>query len=174
MAQTAAHVRCCSARQLHPAAAARTPIANRLCTLLGTRRGYAVTRWKNVLMTTLIYQLSRRRPDMIRGWIRKLAIKQLPAGYDVDTHFNPAYDPWDQRLCLVPDGDLFKAIRDGRASVVTDRIASFTERGVRLESGAELPADIVVTATGLQLLAIGGAELSATGRSAARDVAFKG
>ena len=128
-------------------------IANRLRTLLGTRRGYAVTRWKNVLITTLIYQLSRRRPDMIRGWIRKLAIKQLPAGYDVDTHFNPAYNPWDQRLCLVPDGDLFKAIRDGRASVITDSIATFTERGLLLESGAELAADIVVTATGLQLLA---------------------
>ena len=89
---------------------------------------YAVTRWKNVLITTLIYQLSRRRPDMMRGSIRKLTIRQLPAGYDVDTHFNPAYNPWDQRLCLVPDGDLFKAIRDGRATVVTDRIATFTER----------------------------------------------
>ena len=72
-------------------------------------------------MTTLIYQLSQRRPDMMRGWIRQMAIKQLPDGYDVDTHFKPSYNPWDQRLCLVPDGDLFKAIRAGRASVVTDR-----------------------------------------------------
>ncbi len=151
-------------------------IASRLRALLGARRAYTITRWKNVLITTLIYRLSRRRPDMIRGWIRKLAIKQLPAGYDVDTHFNPAYNPWDQRLCLVPDGDLFKAIRDGRASVVTDRIATFTERGLRLESGAELAADIVVTATGLQLLAFGGTELSTDDRPVRlpETMAYKG
>ena len=91
-------------------------IAVRLRRLLGARRGYAVTRWKNVAVTTLIYKLSRRRPDMIRGWIRQMAVKQLPDGYDVDTHFKPVYNPWDQRLCLVPDGDLFEVIRDGRAS----------------------------------------------------------
>jgi cation diffusion facilitator CzcD-associated flavoprotein CzcO len=100
----------------------------------------------------------------MRGFIRKTNARQLPAGYDVDTHFNPSYDPWDQRLCLVPDGDLFKAIRGGRASVVTDRIDTFTERGLRLESGAELAADIIVTATGLQLLALGGAQLVVDGR----------
>jgi monooxygenase len=138
-------------------------IAARLVRLLGTRRGYAVTRWKNVLATMLIYRLSRRRPDMMRGWIRKLAIKQLPPGYDVDTHFKPAYNVWDQRLCLVPDGDLFKAIRDGRASVVTDHIATFTDNGIRLESGDELDADIVVTATGLRLLPIGGINLTVDG-----------
>jgi len=132
--------------------------------MLGTRRGYAAPRWKNVLMMTLFYQLCRRRPAMMRDWIRKLTVKQLPAGYDVGTHFNPVYNPWDQRLCLVPDGDLFRAISDGRASVVTDRIASFTEHGLLLESGAELEADIVVTATGLQLLALGGAQLTVDGR----------
>jgi monooxygenase len=138
-------------------------IATRLRKLLGARRGYAVTRWKNVAITTLIYKLSRRRPDMIRGWIRQMAVKQLPDGYDVDTHFKPVYNPWDQRLCLVPDGDLFEVIRDGRASVATDRVKSFTERAVVLESGAELDADIVVTATGLQLLALGGTELEVDG-----------
>jgi monooxygenase len=143
---------------------AEDAIATRLRELLGTRRGYVVTRWKNVLMMTLFYKLSRRRPAMIRDWIRKLTIKQLPAGYDVGTHFNPAYNPWDQRLCLVPDGDLFKAIRDGRASVVTDRIARFTERGLLLESGAELEADLVVTATGLALLALGGTQLTVDDR----------
>jgi cation diffusion facilitator CzcD-associated flavoprotein CzcO len=142
---------------------AEDPIATRLRALLGTRRGYAVTRWKNVLMMTAIYKLSRRRPDMIRGWIRKMNVRQLPAGYDVATHFNPVYNPWDQRLCLVPDGDLFKAISAGRASVVTDRIVRFTERGLLLESGTELEADIVVTATGLQLLALGGAQLIVDG-----------
>ena len=138
-------------------------IAVRLRRLLGARRGYAVTRWKNVAVTTLIYKLSQRRPDMIRGWIRQMAVKQLPDGYDVDTHFKPVYNPWDQRLCLVPDGDLFEVIRDGRASVATDRVKTFTERAVVLESGAELGADIVVTATGLQLLAFGGTELTVDG-----------
>jgi monooxygenase len=139
-------------------------IAVRLVKMLGERRGYAVTRWKNVLVSMLIYRLSRRRPDMLRGWIRKLTIKQLPPGYDVDQHFKPAYNVWDQRLCLVPDGDLFKAISAGRASVATDQIAAFTENGIRLESGADLAADIVVTATGLRLLPIGGIELTVDGK----------
>jgi len=177
MAQTAAHV---TMLQRSPtyilAMPAEDVIATRLRALLGTRRGYTATRWKNVAVTTLIYKLSRRKPDMIRGWIRQMAIKQLPDGYDVDTHFKPAYNPWDQRLCLVPDGDLFKAIRDGRASVATDRIAGFTEEGLRLESGAELAADIVVIATGLQLLAFGGTELAVDGRPVRlpETMAYKG
>ncbi len=141
------------------------PIDARFRRLFGVRRAYALTRWKNVLITTLIYQLSQRRPQMMRNWIRNMTIRQLPAGYDVDTHFNPAYNPWDQRLCLVPDGDLFRAIRHQRASVVTGRIATFTEHGLRLESGEELEADIVVTATGLQLLALGGIQLTVDGRA---------
>lgn len=177
LAQTAGHV---TMLQRSPTYILAMPtedaIATRLRALLGTRRGYAVTRWKNVAITTLIYQLSRRKPEMIRGWIRKLAIGQLPAGYDVDAHFKPAYNPWDQRLCLVPDGDLFTAIREGRASVVTDRIATFTESGLRLESGAELAADIVVTATGLRLLAFGGTELAVDGRPVRlpETMAYKG
>ena len=152
------------------------PIDARLRTLVGTRHAYALTRWKNVLVTTLIYQLSQRRPQMMRTWIRNMTIKQLPAGYDVDTHFKPVYNPWDQRLCLVPDGDLFRAIRRQRASVVTGRIATFTEHGLRLESGEELEADIVVTATGLQLLALGGIELAVDGRAVdlPRTMAYKG
>jgi monooxygenase len=155
---------------------AEDAIATRLSALLGTRRGYAVTRWKNVLTMTLFYKLSRRRPAMIRDWLRKLTIKQLPAGYDVGTHFNPAYNPWDQRLCLVPDGDLFKAISKGRASVVTDRITKFTERGLQLESGDVLEADIVVTATGLQLLALGGVQLIVDGQPVRlpETMAYKG
>ncbi|HEY2270711.1 MAG TPA: NAD(P)/FAD-dependent oxidoreductase, partial [Streptosporangiaceae bacterium] len=164
MAQTAAHV---TMLQRSPTYVLAMPsedgLANRLRKVLGTRRGYTATRWKNVAVTTLIYRLSRRRPDMIRGWIRKMAIDQLPPGYDVDTHFKPAYNPWDQRLCLVPDGDLFKAIKDGTASVATGRIATFTEHGIQLESGDALEADIVVTATGLQLLALGGIELTVDG-----------
>ena len=177
MAETAGHV---TMLQRSPTYILPMPtedaIAVRLRALLGTRRGYAVTRWKNVLLMTAFYKLSRRRPAMIRDWIRKLTIKQLPAGYDVGTHFNPAYNPWDQRLCLVPDGDLFKAISDGRASVVTDRIVRFTERGLLLESGTELEADIVVTATGLQLLPLGGIELTVDDRpvSLPETMAYKG
>jgi monooxygenase len=177
MAKTAGHV---TMLQRSPSYILTMPtddaIAARLVKLLGQRRGYAVTRWKNVLVSTLIYKLSRRRPDMMRGWMRSLAIKQLPPGYDVDTHFKPAYNPWDQRLCLVPDGDLFAAIRDGQASVVTDRIATFTGTGLRLESGAELAADIVVTATGLRMLALGGIELTVDGEPVRlpETMAYKG
>jgi monooxygenase len=177
LAQTAAHV---TMLQRSPSYILTLPaedaIADRLRKLLGPQRGYTVARWKNVTLATLLYQLSRRRPQMIRNLIRNLAIKQLPAGYDVDTHFNPAYNPWDQRLCLVPDGDLFRTIRAGRATVVTDKITTFTERGLLLESGAELAADIVVTATGLQLLAFGGVQLVVDDRpvSLPETMAYKG
>jgi monooxygenase len=155
---------------------AEDPLAIRFRKLLGDKRGYALTRWKNVLVATLIYRLCRSRPQLMRGWIRKLTIKQLPAGYDVDTHFKPAYNPWDQRLCLVPDGDLFRAIGSGRASVATDKIQTFTQNGLRLESGAELNADIVVTATGLQLLALGGVEMVVDGTpvNLPETMAYKG
>ena len=95
--------------------------------------------------------------------LRRLTAMQLPEGYDVDTHFAPRYDPWDQRLCVVPDGDLFKAISSGSADVVTDEVETFTETGVRLRSGDELPADVVVTATGLELLFLGGMEIVVDG-----------
>jgi monooxygenase len=143
---------------------AEDPIANLLRRLLPSKLAYAIARWKNVLLQMLSFQLSRRRPAMMKALIRKAVTHQLPAGYDVNTHFTPRYDPWDQRLCLVPNGDLFKAIRKGRASVVTDRIATFTETGLRLESGTELPADMIVTATGLNLLALGGMQLAVDGR----------
>src|SRR5207248_5766075 len=139
-------------------------IANALRRALGPRRAYPIVRWKNVTIGTLIYQLSRRRPALVRSLIRRGAVRRLPPGYDVDTHFKPRYQPWDQRLCLIPDGDLFDAISRGRASVATDRIAEFTATGLRLESGAELDADILVTATGLRLLALGGIGLAGDGR----------
>jgi monooxygenase len=143
---------------------AKDAIANRLRRLLGARRAYPIIRWKNVTLGTLIYRLSRRRPGFVTSLIRKAAIRQLPPGYAVDTHFKPRYQPWDQRLCFAPDGDLFTAIRQGRVSVVTDHIAEFTDVGLRLESGTELKADIVVTATGLRLLALGGIRLAVDGR----------
>jgi monooxygenase len=141
----------------------KDPIANGLRRLVGPRLAYPVARWKNVALAALIYRLSRRRPALLKSMIRKGVLRQLPPGYDVDTHFAPRYRPWDQRLCLVPDGDLFAAIRRGRASVVTDRISSFTVDGIRLESGAFLEADIVVTATGLRLLPLGGIRLTVDG-----------
>jgi cation diffusion facilitator CzcD-associated flavoprotein CzcO len=155
---------------------AEDPIANRLRRMLGARRAYPVVRWKNVLIATLIYQLSRRRPGVVKSMLRRAAIRRLPPGYDVDIHFKPRYQPWDQRLCLIPDGDLFAAISQGRVCVVTDRIAGFTGAGLRLESGAELDADIVVTATGLELLALGGIQLAVDGRAVRlpETMAYKG
>ena len=141
----------------------KDPLAQLLRRRLPPTVAYPIVRWKNVLTTTALYQASRRWPNGVRKLIRRLTEKQLPAGVDVDTHFNPPYDPWDQRLCLVPDGDLFRALRQGKASMVTDRIATFTETGIQLESGEHLDADVVVSATGLNLLAMGGMTLSLDG-----------
>jgi cation diffusion facilitator CzcD-associated flavoprotein CzcO len=165
LAETAAHVTMVQRSPTYIISLpSEDPIEAKLRRLVGTRRAYTLTRWKNVAVSTLIYQLSQRKPAMMRGWIRGMTVKQLPAGYDVDTHFKPTYGPWDQRLCLVPDGDLFQAIRNGRASIATGTIDRFTQHGLRLESGQEIAADIVVTATGLQLLALGGVQLTVDGR----------
>jgi monooxygenase len=136
------------------------PIAARLRRVLPSRAVYALVRWKNVLLMMLTFQLSRRRPEFMKRLIRKGVESRLPVGYDVDTHFTPPYNPWDQRMCLVPDDDLFRAIGAGRASVVTDRVETFTETGIKLASGAELEADLVVTATGLNMLPLGGIQLT--------------
>jgi monooxygenase len=139
------------------------PVGRFLRRWLPERASYRAIRWKNVAVATGLYQLSRRRPRLARRLIRAATHKQLPEGYPVDVHFKPAYDPWDQRLCLVPDGDLFRAIRSGTAEVVTDTIDTFTEKGVRVASGDELFADVVVTATGFNLQLMGGAALSLDG-----------
>ncbi len=143
---------------------------------LPARVAHAIIRWKNVLLTQFSFELSRRKPEFVKRGIRKGVIEALPAGYDVDTDFTPRYNPWDQRLCLVPDGDLFAAIRDGRADVVTDTIETFTESGIRLSSGAELEADIVVTATGLVMQLLGGITLEVDGTPVVpgATVAYKG
>ncbi len=130
---------------------------------LPERASYWAVRWKNIAVSTAVYRASRRWPGLVRRMIRKATIAQLPEGYPVDVHFRPAYNPWDQRLCLAPDGDLFRAIRHGTADVVTDTIDSFTEKGVRVGSGEELLADVVVTATGFNLQLFGGATLSVDG-----------
>jgi monooxygenase len=142
---------------------AEDPVANALRRLLPSKLAYLIVRWKNVLLTLLSFQLSRRRPALVKGLVRRAVARRLPADFDVDTHFKPTYGPWDQRLCLVPDGDLFDALCAGTASIVTDRIDTFTERGIRLASGAELEAELIVTATGLNLLALGGVQLVVDG-----------
>jgi monooxygenase len=135
------------------------PIAKRLRRVLPLKLVYPIVRWKNVLLTMLSFQLSRRRPEVAKAMLRKGLERRLPPDYDIDTHFKPSYGPWRQRLCLVPDGDLFEAISDGRASVVTDQIERFTENGIALVSGAHLDADMIVTATGLNMLPLGGIQL---------------
>jgi cation diffusion facilitator CzcD-associated flavoprotein CzcO len=139
------------------------PVARRLAALLGDERAYPLIRRKNVALQRAVRVFCRRHPRAARRLIRRITAGQLPPGYPVDVHFRPPYDPWDQRLCVAPDGDLFGAIRSGRATVVTDRVATFTERGVLLESGRELEADLVVTATGLVLQAFGGIALTVDG-----------
>jgi monooxygenase len=135
------------------------PIAWFLRKHLPPRVVWPVVRWKNVMIQAGFFRLARRRPKFVKRLLMRVAKRHLPEGFDVDTHFNPPYNPWDQRLCVVPNADLFEALGNGSASIVTDRIDTFTETGIRLESGRELEADVIVTATGLNLLAIGGMEL---------------
>ena len=144
---------------------AKDPIANLLRRILPTRLSGPAVRWLKALLTQGSYALSKRRPGLVKRVLRRQIERQLPAGYDIDTHFTPRYNPWDQRLCVVPDGDLFKAISAGRVSVVTDQIDRFTEKGLLLQSGEVLEADIVVTATGIEVLFMGGIELSVDGEA---------
>jgi monooxygenase len=161
VAERAAHVTMLQRTPTYVVSApAVDPIADRLKRWLGAEHAHRVARRKNIFIGRTIYRGSRRYPNQLRKLIRAGNVRSLPAGYDVDTHFNPPYNPWDQRLCLVPDGDLFRAIRAGTATVLTDRIETFTETGIKLQSGAELEADIIVTATGLELLPFGGMAFS--------------
>ncbi|USU09669.1 NAD(P)/FAD-dependent oxidoreductase [Sphingomonadaceae bacterium OTU29MARTA1] len=152
MARTAAHV---TMLQRSPTYVVSRPaedrIANWLRTKLPGKVAYGVTRWKNVLMSMFFYRIAKKQPEKFKARLIGMVREHLGPEYDVDTHFTPRYNPWDQRLCLVPDADLFKSIKAGDASVATGTIESFTEHGVRLHSGEELLADIIVTATGLEL-----------------------
>ena len=144
--------------------------------LLPQRWAYSLTRMKNVALAAFLFSRSRSRPDKVRTFLLGRVAKALPKGYDLRPSFTPPYDPWEQRLCLVPDGDLFKAIASGRAEVVTDHIERFTEQGLRLKSGRELQADVIVSATGLELQMLGGAQISVDGVpvDTARLVVYKG
>ncbi len=142
---------------------AEDAFANWLRAKLPGKLAYSITRWRNVLMTMYFYGLARRKPGRVKAGILDLVRGHLGPDYDVATHFTPKYNPWDQRLCLVPDADLFDSIKAGTSTVVTDTIERFTPSGIKLASGRELPADIVVTATGLKMQFIGGLEVSVDG-----------
>lgn len=177
IAPTAAHVTMLQRSPTYVAALPSVdPIAAAVRERLPAGAAYRVVRTKNIATSALSYRLSQRFPHAMRRILMDGVAKQLPEGYDVETHFGPSYGPWDQRLCVVPDGDLFTAISNGSASVVTDRIARFTREGLLLESGEELAADVVVTATGLELLLVGGMTLSVDGVDvdATKTVAYKG
>jgi cation diffusion facilitator CzcD-associated flavoprotein CzcO len=152
------------------------PIAKVIRKALPERAAYSVIRWKNVITQGVFFQLSRRAPGLVKRLVAATVKRQLPDDIPLDPHFTPSYDPWDQRVCLVPDGDLFTALRERTASVVTDRIARFTPNGIALESGAHLEADIVVSATGLQLLPLGGIAFTVDDRpiDLAQTVGYKG
>jgi monooxygenase len=177
LAKTAAHV---TMLQRSPTYIVSRPsedgFANWLRRKLPARAAYRTTRWKNVLLGQFFFSQTRKHPAKakarILGWVRG----HLGADYDVDRHFSPSYNPWDQRLCLVPDADLFASIKGGRAAVVTDTIETFTETGIRLNSGEELSADIVVTATGLELKVMSGVCLTVDGESVdpAKSLNYKG
>jgi monooxygenase len=177
MARTAAHV---TMLQRSPSYVISLPSVDPLDTLarrlLPEMLAYQLVRWKNVALMALSYQLSQRRPRLVKALIRRGVRSQLPEDFDVDTHFAPRYDPWDQRMCVARDADLFKALHAGTASIVTDRIETFTERGLKLAGGAELEADVIVTATGLRLQAIGGTTLSVDGvaRQLPDTLAYRG
>ncbi|MEX2482408.1 MAG: NAD(P)/FAD-dependent oxidoreductase [Gammaproteobacteria bacterium] len=142
---------------------AEDKIAHLLRKLLPEQLAYRLIRWKNIQFQRYVYRQTRINPDKVKRKLLGMVRKQLGPDYDIDTHFTPNYKPWDQRLCLVPDADLFKAIRAGKADVVTDTVAAFTPDGIMLESGARLDADIIVTATGLELVVLGGAAFSVDG-----------
>ena len=164
MAERAAHV---TMLQRSPSYVVTLPAEDQLSNFLRRRlppkAAYAVVRWKNVLLQMATFNLSRSRPELMKKVIRRGVLKRLPAGYEVDLHFNPRYNPWEQRLCLVPDNDLFDAISAGTASVTTDEIETFTETGIRLRSGDELEADVIVTATGLSVVLFGGVDVTVDG-----------
>ncbi|GKQ56123.1 NAD(P)/FAD-dependent oxidoreductase [Bradyrhizobium sp. Ce-3] len=164
MAKTAAHV---TMLQRSPTYVVARPdedkVANWLRARLPAKLAYGLTRWKNVLFGMYFYRLCKRDPERVKKLILGGVRHALGPDYDVATHFTPSYNPWDQRLCLVPNGDLFQSLRNGGSSVVTDQIETFTQGGIKLKSGNVLDADVVVTATGLDLQVLGGLDIMVDG-----------
>jgi monooxygenase len=151
-------------------------LANWLRRHLPSKLAYQLVRWRNILFGIYFYALCQRSPERVKKWIFDRVTGALGVDYDAAKHFTPRYNPWDQRMCLVPDGDLFDAIKKGQAAVVTDEIDSFTETGIKLRSGEELQGDIIVTATGLNLVALGDIQISVDGRhvDAGKTLNYKG
>ena len=143
---------------------AKDKIANFLRKILPNMMAYRLSRTKNVLLNIFMFNRARTKPEKVREFLHNMAKDELGDSVDVDVHFNPSYDPWDQRLCLIPDSDLFNVLKDGSASIVTDHIERFTKTGVKLKSGGEIDADIIVPATGLNLQFLGGIEASVDGK----------
>ncbi len=166
MAKTAGHV---TMLQRSPTYVVSRPaedaFANKLRSWLPAKLAYGIIRWRNVLFGMYFYRVARNRPDVVKANIISMVRAQLGPDFDVAKHFTPTYNPWDQRLCLVPDADLFEALKSGSASVVTDHIDTFTKTGIKLKSGAELEADIVVSATGLNLQVLNGMTLTVDGQA---------
>ena len=154
----------------------RDPLAVVLAKVLPKRALYPIVRWKNVLLMMLFFHFCRRAPGLARRLIRRGVLNHLPDRDAVDTHFDPLYEPWDQRVCLVPDGDLFESLKRGEASIATGEIETFTEAGIRLRSGEEIEADLIVTATGLNLQVLGGIELAVDGTAVepSKTIGYKG
>lgn len=177
MTDKAAHV---TMLQRSPTYVVSRPAEDRLASWLNrhlpSRLAYGITRWKNVLLGMVFFRLSKRQPERVRKMIIEGVKKAVGPDCDVEKNFTPSYKPWDQRLCLVPNADLFKAIRTGKASVVTDHIETFTEKGIKLRSGQELEADVIVTATGLDLLALGGIDIVVDGKAVVmnKTMSYKG
>ena len=177
LAKTAAHVTMLQRSPTYVVARpAEDALANKLRRNLSAKLAYHLIRWRNVLFGMYFFQLCRRKPERAKQLILGGIKMALGPDYDIGTHFTPRYNPWEQRLCLVPDGDLFKSIREKRASVVTNQIDTFTKHGLRLKDGSELEADIIITATGLILQVLGGVEVSVDGRNVdfATTLSYKG
>lgn len=165
MAKDAAHVVMLQRSPTYVVARpAKDPIALKLRRWLPAKAAYMLTRWKNVLLGMYFYKLAKSKPERAKKFILDMVRSAIGSKVDVAKHFTPRYNPWDQRICLVPDGDLFRALHSGRASVVTDQIDTFTETGIKLRSGEELAADLIVTATGLVLSSFGDMALTVDGR----------
>ncbi|MDR3513606.1 MAG: NAD(P)/FAD-dependent oxidoreductase [Caulobacteraceae bacterium] len=164
MAKTAAHV---VMLQRSPTYVVSRPaedaFANRLRKILPAKLAYDIIRWRNVLFQMYFYNFARKKPQQTKAGILDRVRQELGPDYDIATHFTPKYNPWDQRLCLVPDADLFQSIRSGAAEVVTDHIETFTENGIRLKSGKTIEADVIVTATGLDMQLMSGLEVTVDG-----------
>ncbi|MCB1693784.1 MAG: NAD(P)/FAD-dependent oxidoreductase [Pseudomonadales bacterium] len=167
MAKDAAHV---TMLQRSPTYVVSRPgedaMASKLSGLLGQRLASSLVRWRNILFGLYFFRVARKKPERVKKMILDMVRNELPE-HDVETHFTPRYNPWDQRMCLVPDGDLFTSLREGKASVVTDHIERFTPGGILLKSGKEIPADLIVTATGLEMQLMSDLAITVDGRSVA-------